>query len=149
MNRSEIALLLGLCAARDNRRVDEVMVAAWHEDLADVTLADAREAVARHYRESTDRIMPAHIRQQVKAIREERRRRDPHEVRALPSRFEADVARDVRVREGVARCREVIGPVLARLAEARKANQAPMSKSDVIHQRALEVARAQKRGRRA
>ena len=112
MNRSEIALLLGLAAARDNRRVDEVMVAAWHEDLADLDFADAREALRRHYRESTERVMPAHIRQLVRAIRRERRGA-PHEIRALPSRFEPDATRSVRVREGVARCREVLASVMA------------------------------------
>lgn len=127
MTRSEIALLLGLAAARDNRRVDEVMVAAWHEDLGDLDFADAREALRRHYRESTERVMPAHIRQLVRAIRQERRRGSPHEIRALPSRFEPDATRSVRVREGVARCREVLASVMARRAAARQADRPTIS----------------------
>ncbi|HEY8504372.1 MAG TPA: hypothetical protein VIL46_07295 [Gemmataceae bacterium] len=123
MTRSEIALLLGLAAARDNRRIDEVMVAAWYEDLGDLDFADAREALRRHYRESTERVMPAHIRQLVRAIRQERRRGSPHEIRALPSRFEPDATRSARIREGVARCREVLASVMARRAAARQADR--------------------------
>lgn len=120
MNRSEVAVLLGLAAARDQRTVGDADVLAWHEDIGDLDFADARAALGRHYRESTDRIMPAHVRRLVRVMREERRGRDqPTAPRALPSRFEDDVTRNLRVKQGVAQCRDVLGPVMARLAAAR------------------------------
>jgi hypothetical protein len=124
MNRSEIAKILALAAARDLRTVGDVDVLAWHEDIGDLDFADAREAVTRHYRESTDRLMPAHVRRLVKLVREERRRLELHEVRALPCRFEDDITRDIRVREGVAQCRDVIAAVMERLAAKRDQQQA-------------------------
>lgn len=149
MTRSEVALLLGLAAARDYRTVGEVDVLAWFEDIGDLDLADAREAVARHYRESTDRVMPAHIRRLVKMIRDERRREAPHEVRAIAGRFEEDVTRDLRMKRGLSECREVVGAVLERIAAGRDVDQPEPSESDTIRARALEVARAGKKGRRS
>lgn len=126
MNRSEIAVLLALAAGRDQRTVGESDVLAWHEDVGDLEFADARAALGRHYRESTDRIMPAHVRRLVRVIREERRGHEqPSEPRALPSRFEDDITRTVRVKEGIAQCREVLGPVMARIAAARAKNAEP------------------------
>lgn len=149
MTRSEVALLLGLAAARDYRTVGEVDVLAWFEDIGDLDLADAREALARHYRESTDRVMPAHIRRLVKVIRDERRRVEQHEVRAIASRFEEDVTRDLRMKQGMAQCRDVVGAVMERLAAGRDVDHPEPSESDTIRARALEVAKASKRGRRS
>lgn len=72
MSPEEVRDLLKSVAARDNRRVLPETIAAWLEDLSDLDLFDAREAVHRHFRDSTDWIMPAHIRRHVKAIRAER-----------------------------------------------------------------------------
>lgn len=120
MNKSEVAVLLGLAAARDQRTVGETDVLAWHEDVGDLDFADAREALRRHYRESTDRIMPAHVRRLTRLVRDEQRRlAGQHEVRALPSRFEDDITRNLRVREGVAQCRDVLAAVMARLEAGR------------------------------
>jgi hypothetical protein len=124
MNRSEVAMLLTAASGRDQRTIGVADVLAWHEDIGDLDYGLAREALRLHYRESTDRIMPAHVRKLVRRIREERRGRElPSEVRALPSRYEDDVTRDVRVKEGVAMCRDVLGPVMGRLAAARAAHQ--------------------------
>lgn len=123
MTRAEVALLLGLAAGRDQRTVGEADVLAWHEDIGDLDFNDAREAVSMHYRESTDRVMPAHIRRLVRQIRDERRRREEHEVRALPSRFEGDVTRDLRIQDGLTRCSEVLEAIARRLAAARAGEQ--------------------------
>lgn len=119
MNRAEVATLLGLAAARDRRTVGQADVAAWLEDVGDLDFTDARAALGRHFRESTDWLMPAHIRRHVAAIRAERRRAEHHEVRELPSRFEDDTHRSVRVQVGVARARDVLGPILDDLAKRR------------------------------
>jgi len=72
MTPEEVAALLKQIAARDNRRTGPETIAAWLEDLDGLAYDDCREAVRRHFRESTDWLMPAHIRRHVGAIREER-----------------------------------------------------------------------------
>jgi hypothetical protein len=68
----EVLDLLTLIAVRDNRTVGRTTAVVWHEDIGDLNFADCREAVGRHFRESTDWLMPATIRRLVKAIRAER-----------------------------------------------------------------------------
>lgn len=92
---------------------------AWHSVLADLDVNDAVEAVRRYYAVNTDRIMPGHIRAGVKEIQAERRRAQPSEVRALPSRFEDDVNREVRMERGAASVKEVLGPLLEHVARSR------------------------------
>lgn len=108
MNRQQAAILLSLAAARDRRTIGDADVMAWAEDLTSIEFDDAREAVTRHYRASTDWLMPAHVVSIVKIIREERRRAIPHEVRSLPSRFEPDEDRAERAHRGAALCREAL-----------------------------------------
>lgn len=89
MNRAQIAALLGLAAARDYRKVGETDVLAWHEDLHDLDFDDAREAVSRHYRESTERLMPAHVRRIVAQIARERRQAEREQRERLAIETEA------------------------------------------------------------
>lgn len=118
MTPGDAARVLGACALYDNRTVGVADAAAWHKVIGDLDVADALEAVARHYAESTDRIMPAHVRRGVKQIREERRRvSERSEVLALPSRFEDDMDRQVRMKRGAASARQVLAPLVAHLAE--------------------------------
>lgn len=150
MTRSEMALLLGLMAGRDSRKVDQTMVEAWFEDAGDLDLTDARTAVTAWYRQTRERMMPADLRAGVRAVREDRQRREqPHEVRAIAGRFDTDVTRGLRIERGVAQCRDVIGPILARLQSARDGADPVLTESDEIRNRALEVARAAKKGRKA
>jgi hypothetical protein len=65
MNRSETARLLAKAAAFDARTVGIADVAAWQEALADVELVAALDAITEHYRDQTERIMPAHVRRIV------------------------------------------------------------------------------------
>ena len=62
MNRADAARLLALAAAYDCRTVGETDVAAWHLALDGLDPERCKAAIVRHYRESTDRVMPAHIR---------------------------------------------------------------------------------------
>lgn len=149
MTRSEMAILLGLMAGRDNRKVDETMVAAWFEDAGDLDPNDARAAVAAWYRQTRERMMPADLRAGVRLIREERARLERPEHRALPGKHEDDVARSIRMERGMAQCQSVVSAVMERLAAARRANQPELTESELIHKRALERARAAKKGRRA
>ena len=121
MTPGDVARVLSACALYDYRKIDEADAAAWFRVIGDLDVDDALEAVARHYQESTDRAMPAHIRRGVKAVREERARRQPHEVRALPSRFEDDMNRQVRLQRGAATVREVVLPIAQHLAAQREA----------------------------
>lgn len=72
MTIEEIVDLLTVIALRDNRQVSKGTALVWHEDVGDLDFADCREAVGRHFRESTDWLMPAHVRNHVKTIRAER-----------------------------------------------------------------------------
>jgi hypothetical protein len=105
MNRAEAATLLTLAAARDRRTIGDADVAAWAEDLADIAFVEARAALTRFFRTSTEWLKPAHIIELVKAIRVDAQRYDPHPIRSLPSRFEFDPDREARRIRGVAICR--------------------------------------------
>lgn len=73
MTPQEAAVVLGKCAAFDNRRPDPSTIAAWAEALdPDVTLADALDIVRDHYAESRDWIMPADINRRSRDIRRQR-----------------------------------------------------------------------------
>ncbi|MFI1194057.1 hypothetical protein ACH4T9_12480 [Micromonospora sp. NPDC020750] len=92
---------------------------AWHAAIGDLDAGDAVEAVRRYYAVQTDRIMPGHIRQGVNAIRAERRRNQPAPARELPSRFEDDINRKVRMDAGAATLRQVLEPLLGHIAATR------------------------------
>ena len=121
MTPGDAARVLAACSLYDYRfgQPSKDVVAAWFKALRDLDGDDAVEAVARHYAVSPDRIMPAHVRQGVNAIREERRRREPAPARALPSRFEDDINREVRMERGAASARQVLGPLLEHIATNR------------------------------
>lgn len=125
MTPADTARVLAKASAYDLRTVGEADVLAWHEVLADIEYTDALAAVTRHYRNRTDRLMPAHIREHVREIRAERARQAPHPVRALPSRFEDDALRSIRVRAGVAKCSEVLGAIRERLEQVRAGQPQP------------------------
>jgi hypothetical protein len=129
MTPPEIVELLTLAATYDYRKIGEADVEAWHLALDDITIDDAKTAVVAHYRESTDRLMPAHVRQGVRALRALNRRHEPHEIRALPCGFDHDTVRQVQLARGVATVREVLAPVLEHLAE--RAAETPAARSAV------------------
>lgn len=103
MNFEETKHLLALAAARDSRNPSQAMILAWQTDLSDIDFADAQEAINRHFRSPaslTEWLKPAHIRQLVKVIRDERRK-GTSEPLALPGKFEPDDIRDRRIASGV------------------------------------------------
>lgn len=78
MNPSEAALVLGVAAAFDRRTVGEADALAWSAALPDVTADEARQAVVDHYRDSSDWVMPSHVRRLALAARRAARAAVPH-----------------------------------------------------------------------
>ncbi len=74
MNRAQVVDLLTMAAAYDARTIGDADVVAWHAILHETDFADAKAALLGHFAESTERLMPAHIRRRVSALREERLR---------------------------------------------------------------------------
>lgn len=72
MSTDEVIDLLTLMASYDRRKVGEADVAAWYAAMGDLAFSDSRDAVIAHYRDSTEWIMPAHVRRRVAAVRSER-----------------------------------------------------------------------------
>lgn len=97
MNKAETARVLGKAAAFDRRTVGEAEVRAWHEALSDVDYTDALDAVTLHYTNSTDFVMPMHIRQNVDELyrrRRTERNAEAHQrvIDAKPHRFGSPAA---------------------------------------------------------
>jgi hypothetical protein len=115
---AEVARVLAKASAYDQRTIGETDVAAWHEIVARYQFADALPAVAKHYAETRDRLMPADLVKQIRAIRDERARLEKRSAPlALPGRFEDDPERDERNKENLAKVRrEVIAPIIARMS---------------------------------
>jgi hypothetical protein len=76
MTLEETVDLLTVATAFDRRTVGEGDVIAWHAAIGDLGLDDARAAAIAHYRDSTEWIMPGHVRQRVRAMRSERLARE-------------------------------------------------------------------------
>lgn len=72
MTPEETGQLLARAALYDNRKVDTPTVIAWHHVLGDLPYQDCEAALAAHYTETTDWLMPAHIRNRVREIRHQR-----------------------------------------------------------------------------
>lgn len=83
MNASEAAIMLGLAASYDRRTVGEADARAWAAVLPDVSLDDGMDAVKAHYGDTTDWLMPAHVRTRVRQARERNIARHP--VPELPA----------------------------------------------------------------
>jgi hypothetical protein len=76
MNLEEIGAVLGKAAGFDNRTIGQANLLAWHEVLGDLELGDCLDAIAQHHRESTEYLMPAHIRRRALKLRADRRERE-------------------------------------------------------------------------
>jgi len=121
MTPEDVIDVLAKAAAFDQRTVGQADVLAWHEILQRLERDDALAAVTRHYAESRERLMPADVLRHARSVREDRRGREKAaEPLALPSRYETDEERNLRIKEGVAQCRDVLQPVMDMLAEKRR-----------------------------
>lgn len=87
MNATEITALLAVCSSADNRKPNAEMIQFWLAALGDLDFVPCRDAVVAHYQESTDWIMPAHIRGRV---RRERKDRIEDDVIPMPAGLDPD-----------------------------------------------------------
>ena len=78
MSPADVTRLLAIISTFDNRRVEESTIAAWSAvfDGTPWTLAQAREAVVRHVRTSTDYLQPAHVIAGARIVRDEEEREE-------------------------------------------------------------------------
>ncbi|TSI12651.1 hypothetical protein [Brevibacterium aurantiacum] len=83
MRLSEAGELLALIKAYDNRSFNEETSAAWYDLLGPYTLAEAKHAVKKHFYESTEYLVPAHV---VRIIRTERKTRLAKVETIVPNR---------------------------------------------------------------
>jgi len=74
MTPADAARVLTKAAAFDQRTVGAADAIVWAEALDEIGVDDALEAVTRHYRGQTDRLMPAHVRRHVEQMRRDRTR---------------------------------------------------------------------------
>jgi len=100
--------MLAKAALLDRRTVGKAEIVAWQEILSDVDAADAFDAVAIHYSQTSDWLMPVHIRAIADRLDRDRRRaaREAHEAeqqRALEAQPRTD-----RRAEIVAMIRELL-----------------------------------------
>jgi len=149
MNAAEAGQLLAFAALYDNRKVGDPDVMAWVKVLGDLPYTDCETAVAGHYGESTDRIMPGHIRQRVKKIREDRLARTPlpapsAELTNDPERYKRVLAANVeRIANGLTVRKALAGPLPGEPpAEWQKAKEA-ITPPELVKRDPQEVAREQ------
>jgi hypothetical protein len=157
MTSDETIDLLSVAAAFDRRTTGESDVIAWHAAIGDLDFIDSRAAVIAHYRESRDWVMPADVRNRVKAMRRDRLAREIQsapgaELAAEPGRYKAELDANIRrIANGrtawlaiAAPVRE--GPPPEEFTEARKArgpalpsrHARPLSPEDLALQQAAE-----------
>lgn len=74
MNDKELGNIVARIQAGDNRTVDRVTLSHWKETIGHLEFEDAREAVVRHFRESTEYLTPAHVTKLAAFIRAARAR---------------------------------------------------------------------------
>lgn len=101
MNAEETGRVLAKCASYDNRKIGDADVIAWYQVLSDLPYSDCIAAVIGHYTDSPERIMPAHVRGRVKAIRRDRLAREivpapSAELADEPGRYKAALQAKVR-----------------------------------------------------
>jgi hypothetical protein len=70
MTPDELQAFMRMAVTIDARvEVTDLAAETWDLTIGDLDARDAAEALVAHYRESTDRVMPAHIRTRVRAAR--------------------------------------------------------------------------------
>lgn len=72
MNLEETAAVLAKAAGFDNRTVGDANVLAWHEILGELDIRDCLRAITLHHSDSTEYLMPAHVRRIAEKVRSER-----------------------------------------------------------------------------
>jgi hypothetical protein len=153
MTPDEIVDLLTVAAAFDQRTVGEGDAMAWHAVLGDLDYADAQQAVLGYYADNRQRIMPADVRQRVKAMRRDRLAREiVPDPPAEPGPYREALRAGIRqIADGHAVHLAIAGPVREdpppeEFTEARAKlgpalpgrNQGPLGLQDLARQQAAE-----------
>jgi hypothetical protein len=136
----DAARVLAACMMFDGRSMPEEddmadqLSLAWYTVIGDLERDEAIEAVRRHYMISRKWAMPVDIRDGVAAIRKERQAvRPPHEIRALPSKFEKDVDKAAGVKRGISEARTALERVFETMA-LRDGSPAAMTALEELRQ---------------
>lgn len=82
MNLEQTARVLTKIQLGDNRAADQLILAEWHDTIGDLDFEDTITAVTMHRQESTEYLMPAHLRRNVGRIRTARSDRVTTEIRS-------------------------------------------------------------------
>lgn len=77
MTTAEIVKLLILVTTYDQRTTGDSDTEAWYAAVGDLEYEDARQGVIAWYRTQSERIMPAHVRAEVRRIRMDKIGRTP------------------------------------------------------------------------
>jgi hypothetical protein len=72
MNKLELTKVFTKIQIGDNRQAGTVVLAEWFDSIGDLDFDDAIAAVIMFRRESKEYLVPAHIRENVRRIKEER-----------------------------------------------------------------------------
>ncbi|MFE7659662.1 zinc finger domain-containing protein [Streptomyces celluloflavus] len=72
MTLAELSEVLGFAALYDNRTLGEAEVRAWHLIVGHLDADDTRQAIAEHYGQTRDRLMPSDLLQRGRRIRDQR-----------------------------------------------------------------------------
>jgi len=126
VTRADAARLLGIAAAIDNRKVTEEAATMWAQILGGLDPEDCARAITQHFTDSTEWLMPAHVRAGVRRIRSERLSREPEPVPDadpddVGAYLAAQRAQRYRRADGTERAR----PVAALVAGAAERHQLP------------------------
>jgi hypothetical protein len=140
--------LLAFAAVYDARKVGDADIIAWLHAIGDLPFDDSRAAVAAHYGEVTDRLMPAHVRGRVKSARRDRLARevmpapdaDPDSSQSYRAALAAAIR---RIGDGLSVRRAIGGPVREgpppeTFTAAREAMPKPPTKQELAAQQAAE-----------
>jgi len=112
MNKAEVAKLLTVASTIDNRKVEPETVEGWFMVLSDLDFGIALESMQLHFRESTQYLLPAHIRGNVRRVldtREREARRNFWDTEVSKS-IEARLAEPPQCQHGllIAKCMDCI-----------------------------------------
>ena len=103
MTSDEVWDLLEIIASIDRRKLGLTDRQVWERLIGDLTFPDARAAVEAYYREHREWIMPADVRERVRAIRQARL------DAAGPTEIPQELAgRPIEAREWLQRTRDAI-----------------------------------------
>ena len=80
MNKVEVAKLLTLIAAIDNRKIDEVTVEMWHKIVGGYEYEEAASAVPQYFAETDTYLAPRGLLAKMKVIREAKAQEGAHKA---------------------------------------------------------------------